>query len=85
MLVNRPLIIAYDGKGVTHLLVDGKVYGNGIRCIYFKHKGAKYPKKTNISVEITADDVNIVGDESFEAIHGFRSVIDNIMKNAPCK
>lgn len=85
MLADRPLIIAYDGKGVTHLFADDKVYGDGIRCISFKHKGAKYPKKATISVEITADDVNILGDESFEAIHGFRSVIDNIMKNAPCE
>lgn len=81
MLADRPLIIVCDGKGVTHLFADGKVYGDGIRCISFKHEGAKYPNKTDVSVEITADDVNIIGKDEIDDILDFRMMIDRIIKS----
>lgn len=80
MLVNRPMIIVYDGKGVTHLFADGKVYGDGITGILFEHKEAKTPKNPDIKVRITADDVNVKGEDNLKVLDAFRNKIDRIMQ-----
>lgn len=85
MLADRPLIIAYDGKGVTHLFADGKVYGDGITDILFEHKrfAPLYPGhrgKSNVSIHITSDDVNIAGSSGMDDIFAFRMMVDRIIK-----
>lgn len=83
MLADRPLIIAYDGKGVTHLFADGKVYGDGITGISFECKGEKFfprHEKSYVSVEISADDVNIAGSSGMDDIFAFRMMVDRIIK-----
>lgn len=85
MLADRPLIIAYDGKGVTHLFADGKVYGDGITDILFEHKRPATPYsghrgKHNVSIHITSDDVNIVGSNEKDDIFAFKMMVDRIIK-----
>ena len=75
MLADRPLIIAYDGKGVAHLFVDGKVYGDGITGILFEHNGS-----FDVKTRITVDDVNVVGSNEMDDVFAFRMMLDRILK-----
>ena len=78
MLADRPLIIAYNGKGVTHIFSDGKVYGDGITGILFEQKEPEHSQKHDVTIRITADDVNIVGRDERCDIEAFKRMIDRI-------
>lgn len=79
MRKDRPLIIVHDGD-TTNLFIDGKVYGDGITGISFQHKGKKFPKKAEVSLEVTADDVVIEGESDFSTIYALMSKIEQIIQ-----
>lgn len=90
MLENRPFIIVHEGHGITHLFVDGKVYGDGITDILFEHKRSTSPYpghcgKPNVSIHITSEDVNIVGSDDKNNIFAFKKMVYEIIENTPHK